>query len=156
MSTQRRENRPTPATKSFRGRCRSISSLAAANGCEGFRSASRPTGRPERIGSIQIPMAQFHFVHASGTAAPPVDLVHLHNELANTLGTPAATSLQSDCNSTPLVGLVAVGTCRGCSLNRAERHDTRSPRKRPAGLPNQTPLPVLRASIQPCRGCRQP
>ena len=155
MSTQRRENRPAPARESLRGRSRSISSLAANEVCGGFRSASRSIGRLERTGNIQIPVASFDHVHASGTAAPPVALVYLHNEKAKTLGTPAATSLQSDFSSTLPVWLVAFGTCRGWPPLRAERHDARSPRKRLTGLPNQTPLPVLRVSIQPCRGYRQ-
>jgi len=155
MSTQRRENRPTPATENFRGECRSSYNSAAVTGSGGFRNASRPTGRMERDGIIQISMAHFECVHASEIAAPPVDLVHLHNEKMMALGTPAVTSLQSDRSNTLLVGLVPDGTCRGRSPYRAERHDTRSLRMHLTGLPNQTPLPALCVSIQPCRGYRQ-
>jgi hypothetical protein len=161
MSTQRRENRPYPATKSFRGGLRSISNPMADTGRREIRNASRPHGRQERDGYTQIPMAQFNDVHASGTAAQPVDLAFFHNENSKSYGTPAALSLQSDCNETPLVRFVPRGTCRGWSPSGAGRHNANSHNLRLLdlplmGLPIQSPLPILRASIRLCRGYRQP
>ena len=151
MSTQRRENRPTLAMDNFRGECRSSYNSAAITGSGEFRSASRL----ESDRRYQIPMVQIEHVRASGIAAPPEDLARLHNEKLMTLGTPAATSLQSDYSNTLLVRLVPDGTCRGWSPYWAGRHDTRSLRMHLTGLPNQTPLPAQRVSIQSCRGCRQ-
>jgi hypothetical protein len=151
MSTQRRENRPTLAKKNIRGECRSSYNSAAITGSGEFRSASRT----ERDGRFQIPVVQFECMHASGIAAPPVDLARLHNVKMMTLGTPAATSLQSDCSNTLLVRLVPDGTCRGWSPCRARRHDTRSVRMHLTGLPNKTPLPAQRVSIESCRVYRQ-
>jgi hypothetical protein len=156
MSTQRRENRPTPATESFRGERRSISNPVADTGCREIRNASRPPGRLERNGHNQIPVVQFNHVHASGTAAQPVNLVLHHNEKSKSFGTPAALSLQLDRSNTPLVGLVPKGTCRGWSPSGAGRHDTRLQCLPLTGLPIQFPLPVLRVSIRLCRGYRQP
>jgi hypothetical protein len=161
MSTQRRENRPYPATKSFRGGLRSISNPMADTGRREIRNASRPHGRQERNGFTQIPVAQFKHVHASGTAAPPVDLALFHNEKSKSYGTPAALSLQSDRNKTPLVMLVPRGTCRGWSPSGAGRHhanlhDLQLLDLPLMGLPIQSPLPILRASIRLCRGYRQP
>jgi hypothetical protein len=161
MSTQRRENRPYPATKSFRGGLRSISNPMADPGRREIRNASRPHGRQERNGYIQIPVAQFRHVHASGTAAQSVDLALFHNEKSKSYGTPAALSLQSDCNKTPLAMLVPGGTCRGWSPSGARRHnanlhDIRLLDLPLMGLPIQSPLPILRASIRLCRGYRQP
>jgi len=161
MSTQRRENRPTPATESYRGGLRSISNLMAFTGLREIRNVSRPYGRQERNGSIQTPVAQFKHVHANGTAASPVDLALFHYEKSKSFGTPAALSLQSDSSSTPLVKLVPQGTCRGWSPSRAGRHNAKLHNSQLqllplAGLPIQSPLPVLRVSIRLCRGCRQP
>jgi hypothetical protein len=161
MSTQRRENRPYPATKSFRGGLRSISNPMADTGRREIRNASRPHGRQERDGYSQIPVAQFSPVHASGIAAQPVDLAFFHNENSKSYGTPAALSLQSDCNKTSLVRFVPRGTCRGWSPSGAGRHNA-NPHKLPSlvlplmGLPIQSPLPILRASIRLCRGYRRP
>jgi hypothetical protein len=160
MSTQRRENRPNPATKSFRGRLRSIFNPKADTGRREIRNASRPSGRQEHDGFTQIPVAQFKHVHASGTAAQPVDLALFHNEKLNSFGTPAAPSLQSDYSNTPLVRLVPKGTCRGWSPSGAGRqeanlHDTRLQFLPLASLPIQSHLPVLRVSIRLCRGYRQ-
>jgi hypothetical protein len=161
MSTQRRENRPHPATKSFRGGLRSISNPMADTGRREIRNASRPHGCPERDGYTQIPVVQFKHVHTSGTAAQLVDLAFFHDEKSKSYGTPAALSLQSDCNITPLVRLVPRGTCRGWSPSGAGRHtanlhDLRLLDLPLMGLPIQTPLPILRASIRLCRGYRQP
>jgi hypothetical protein len=156
MSTQRRENRSTPATKGFRGEGWFVSNPAVHHYRGEFRNASRPTGRQERDGQNQIPLAHCKHVPASGNAAPPVDLVFHHTEESISLGTRAATSLQSDCCSNTLVGLAPMGARRGWSPLGAGRHDTRSMHLRPSGVPNQSHLSVLRVSIRPCRGCRQP
>lgn len=156
MSTQRRENRSTPVTESLRGGSWFVSNPAVRH-CRGeFRNASRPAGRLERDGQIQIPVAQFRHVNASGNAAPPVDLAFHHTEELISLGTPAATSLQSDCcNNTP-AGLAPLGARHGWPPLGAGRHDTRSLHLRPSGVPNQSDLSILRVSIRPCRRCRQP
>jgi len=152
MSTQRRENRPTPATEYFRGWRWSISNPVAVAGRRQIRNASRPSGRQERNGHIQIPVAHLSHAYASGTAAQPVDLALFHSNRTTSLGTPAAASLPSDCSNTLFVGLVPKGTCRSRSPFRAGRCDTR-----PLHIsPKQTPLPVLRVSIRICRGYRQP
>jgi hypothetical protein len=155
MSTQRRENRPTPATESLRGRVRLISTPVAFEGRRGFRDVSRLVGRRERDGYNKIPVAQFDLVHASGVAAPPVDLALLHNANRISLGTPAAPSLQADCSNTSLVEQVPRGTCCGRSPQRAGRHDTSLLRLRLTGFSEQSPFPILRVSIPPCRGYRQ-
>jgi hypothetical protein len=160
MSTQRRENRPTPATKSSRGERRYISNPTAGIGRRVIRNASRPTGRLERNGCTRIPVAQFRHVHASGTAAPPVDLALFHNEKSKSFGTPAALSLQSDCINISLVRLVPKRTCLGWSPSGAVRHHANlhdsALRCLPlTSLPIQSPLTVLRVSIRLCRGYRQ-
>ena len=160
MSTQRRENRPSSATESFRGGLWSISTLAAVAGLREIRNASRPSGRQTRNGFIQIPMAQFEHVYASGTAALPVDLALFLYEKSKSFGTSASLSLQSDLNGTPLVKLVPQGTCRGSSPSGARRHNAKLQNSElqplpSTGLPIQSPLPVLRFSIRLCRGCRQ-
>jgi hypothetical protein len=170
MSTQRRENRPNPATESFRGGLRSISNPMADPGRREIRNASRPSGRPESDGYTQIPVAQFKHVHVNGTAVPPVDLAILHDEKSKSFGPPTARSLQSDCSNTAqrsntarrgtaIVGLVPKGTCHGWSPSRASRqeanlHDSlqHSPQ---TGLPIRSSLPVLRVPIRLCRGYRQ-
>jgi len=156
MSTQRRENRPTPATESFRGGLRYISNPMADTGRRGIRSASRSSDRQERNGYIQIPVAQFIHVPASGTTAQPVDLALFHNEKSKSLRNPVALSLQSDLSITPLVRLVSKGTCRGWSPLGAGRHTIRLQHSPLTSLPIQSPLPILRASIRLCRGYRQP
>jgi hypothetical protein len=158
MSTQRRENRPNPATKSFRGGLRSISNPMADTGRRAIRSASRPFGRQEHDGFTQIPVAQFKHMHTSGTAAQPVDLALFHNE--KSFGTQAAPSLQSDYSNTPLARLVPKGTGRGWSPSGAGRqeanlHGLMLQFLLPASLPIQSLLPVLRVSIRLCRGYRQ-
>lgn len=156
MSTQRRESRSTPATESLRGGSWFVSNPAVHH-CSGeFRSASRPAGRLERDGQNQIPVARFKHVNASGNAAPPVDLAFHHDEELISLGTPAATSLQSDCCSKTPAGLAPLGARRGWSPLGARRHDTRSLHLRPSGVPNQSHLSILRVSIRLCRRCRQP
>ncbi len=155
MSTQRRENRSTQATKSFRGGRRLISTPEAITSQRDFLSVLRPSGRLERDGYKLIPVARFIELRSSGMAAQPVDLAFFHNEKWISLGTPAATSLQSD-SSTPLVRLVPRGTCRGWSPRRAERHDTRPLRIRLTSLPNLSPFPAPHVSILPCRGYRLP
>jgi hypothetical protein len=160
MSTQRRENRPYPATMSFRGGLRSISNPMADVGRREILNASRPHGRPKRDGYSLIPMAQFNHLHASGTAAQPVDLAFLNDEKSKSYGTPAALSLQSDRNKTPFVRFVPRGTCRGWSPSGAGRHtanllDLGLLDLPLMGLPIQSPLPILRASIRLCRGYRQ-
>jgi hypothetical protein len=97
MSTQRREDRPTPATRNIRGVHRYISNPAAVNGPREFRSASRPSGRPERDGYTLISTVASDLVPAGGIAAPPVELALLYNGIMMPLGVPAAPSLQSDC-----------------------------------------------------------
>jgi hypothetical protein len=161
MSTQRRENRPTLATQSFRGGLRSISNPMAITGRREIRNTSRPTGRQERNGNIQIPVAQFKHVHASGIAAQPANLALLHNEKSKSFWTPAALSLQSDSNNTPLVKLVPKRTCRGWSpsgagRHRANLHDSLVQLLLHTSLPIQSPPPVQRVSIRLCRGYRQP
>jgi len=161
MSTQRRENRPYPATKSFRGGLRSISNPMADTGLREIRNASRPAGRQERDGYTKIPVARFEHVHASGTAAQPVDLALFQNDKSKSYGTPAALSLQSDCSNTLLVRSVPRGTCRSWSPFGAGRHQENlhatpvqlSPLM---SLPIQSPLPILPVSIRLCRGYRQP
>ena len=161
MSTQRRENRPTLATESFRGGLRSISNPMAITGRRHIRNASRPTGRQERNGYLPTPVAQFEYVDASGTAAPPANPALFHNEESKSFWTPAALSLQSDCINTPLVKFVPKGTGRGSSpsgagRHHAELHDLRMRLLPLTSLPIQSTLPALRVSIRPCRGYRQP
>lgn len=155
MSTQRRENRSTPATKRFRGEGWFVSNPAVHHDRGRLRNASRPAGRLERDGQNQNSMAQFKQVRATGNAAPPVDLAFHHTEELISLGTPAATSLQSDCCNNTLAGLAPLGARRGQPPLGARCHDTRSLHLRPSGVPNQSHLSILRVSIRPCRVCRQ-
>jgi hypothetical protein len=148
MSTQRRENRPTPTTETCHPHAKELKALLAESGNRGPQRVWWPTGwmgRAEDFGSkCQIQTARIHHAPVGGGAARP--------------GIPAwfqpawlAThTLQSDCCNTQLVRLAPLAKRRG------------SPRcaQKPFGLrltdlPNLSPLPVLRASIPPCRGYRQ-
>jgi hypothetical protein len=149
MSTQRMENRSTPATYSTRGVGWDISNPETGHGFRGTRYASRPEGRPECDGFTKTPVAQVEVAHATGNSAPPVKLASFHNESGNLLETPAVTSLQSDSNDT-----LFAGTCRSLSPEGARRAAA-SQQSNPASFPNQTTLPVLRVSIRLCRGYRQ-
>lgn len=155
MSTQRRENHPTLATKDVRGVCWSISTPRAHAGYGDFRNASRPAGRIERVGSTKTPVAQFDHRHATGTAAPPVGLAFLRNGREISLGTPAAPSLLSDCRNTLVVSQASKEVCHGRSPYWAERRESQPQRLRLRGFSNQSPFPVLRDSIPPSRGYRQ-
>ena len=149
MSTQRMEDRSTPATYSTRGVSWDISNPEAGHGFRKTRNASRPDGRLECDGFTRTPVAQVEVAHATGDSAPPVQLASFHNESGNLLEAPAVRSLQSDSND-----VLFAGTCRSLSP-RGARRAAASQQISPANFPNQTTLPVLRVSIRLCRGYRQ-
>ena len=80
MSTQRMENRSTPATYSTRGVSWDISKPEAGHGFRRTRYASRPEGRLECDGFAKTPVAQVEIAHATGNSAPPVQLASFHEE----------------------------------------------------------------------------
>ena len=134
MSTQRRENRPTPATKMIR---------------RGDRFRNRQAGSVPRARNFasqgEVLIAQVKFENTDSAAGGLTALISCGHKLS-AIGSPHQ-STRSACSRESLRWLPP--SKAGASRNELQR-------VRPSGSPtSSSPLPVLRVSIPSCRGSRQ-